>query len=208
MKFEFDFAMIHLKKKVFCFASTLLFCQVIGAQEMCLSQLSKGQLRNFTSEHIAAATTILNDPKVSEYLHTYLAHEIPYELAKMIWNEDDSLLKGYWYRDELVALVGLKRDKNQLRLIAKTESEKQYLMLWFAVKPSQQGQGFGTGATRALLKFLFEQTDLPGVFACFNKRNISSRNLVARVGFSLNTRVGASGSICAHLSRERFLSNL
>ncbi len=206
MNFEFDFAMIHLKKKVFCFASTLLFCQVICAQEMCLSQLAKGRLRNFTSEHITAATAILNDPEVSHYLHDHPANEIPDELAKMIRHEDDSLIKGYWYQDELVALVGLQHDKNQLRFIARTESEKQYLMMWFAVKPSQQGRGFGTGATRALLEFLFDHTDLPGVFACFNKENVFSRNLVARVGFSLTTRIGASGLICAHLSRERFLN--
>lgn len=71
-----------------------------------------------------------------------------------------------------IGRCGMKRSDHELR----------DAMIWYSLDPAYQGKGYATEASRALVRFAFEQLGLHRVWADADPRNPASIRVMERLG--------------------------
>ncbi len=90
-----------------------------------------------------------------------------------------SLQMGIWWNGSLVGTVGLFR----------TASAEQEAEIGYWIDEAAEGQGLVTRATRELVRYAFEQWQVPAVRIRVEPENVRSRAIPERLGFRLRGEV-------------------
>lgn len=145
-------------------------------------------LRPFLVSDAKDAEDYSQQPKVSYWMSDMVLHNESEAISWISWiNEKYStkepfiiLAIEHKVHHKCIGVVGVH---------AKEELDNEVEIL-YAISDSYQGNGYATEASKALIQWIFENTELKDLTAIVKPENIPSKTVVGKLGFKcIDTRV-------------------
>lgn len=100
-----------------------------------------------------------------------------------IWTVSDRRT-GEKYGSAALLPMPIERGETDYSLVVPGRVPSGDIEIGYFLKRSAWGRGYATEACRRLLQFAFEETPLKEVVATFDKKNLASRNVLQKAGFT------------------------
>lgn len=100
-----------------------------------------------------------------------------------IWTVADRRT-GEKYGSAALLPMPIEEDDTDFSLVIPGEMPKAQIEIGYFLKRSAWGCGYATEACRRLLQFAFQETPLQEVVATFHEKNLASRNVLEKAGFT------------------------
>ena len=154
-------------------------------------------LRVYAPEDLDARHAIRNDPDVYQYFPPYYTPPTKEKVGEAIalsvrrWREEGFGEFAVIERSsgELIGYCGLKR-----------LDETEEIEIYYGFPKTFWGKGYATEAARAVLKFAFDEANLPRVVGVTNPKNTASQRVLQKIGLKFQGQITFYQMDCSYFS--------
>lgn len=155
---------------------------------------SRLRLAPYTPDDLDLDLAMWTDPAVVKYAGKVMS-EPEIEKKRPNWTKrgGDGCI-GIWtvadrrtgekYGSVALLPMPIEEDDTDFSLVIPGEMPKGQIEIGYFLKRSAWGYGYATEACRRLLQFAFQETPLKEIVATFHEKNLASKNVLQKAGFT------------------------
>jgi RimJ/RimL family protein N-acetyltransferase len=151
-------------------------------------------LAPYTPDDLDLSLAIWTDPAVVKYAGRVMSESaIKKKMPNWTKRGGDGCI-GIWtvadrrtgekYGSAALLPMPIEEDDTDFSLVIPGEMPKAQIEIGYFLKRSAWGCGYATEACRRLLQFAFQDTPLQEVVATFHEKNLASKNVLEKAGFT------------------------
>lgn len=176
-------------------------------------------LTPFAPTDLDISLEMFTDPEVTKYAGRCMTRAaICKEIPKWTRRGGDGCI-GIWclsdrqtgekYGTAALLPMPIEEKDTDFGLVAPGKIPEGDIEIGYYLKRSAWGRGYATEASRRLIEFVFQETELRELVATFDRENAASRNVLEKIGFINRGTMRCYGqqSPCYRITRAEFLDS-